>query len=308
MAFSADIKRRIISDNLHMQERTISQELEVRRSHLADLVSVLTEPYRAQRMTPDILREIGSDAVLAGGEVPALHREVRPDVKEGVAAALSHITSYDRAVVAELICSHAGMDGHPLTASAFLHLPEMSTRIAYARNAYTDEAYDAFSESLVAPTALFTDSYEEACREIVEGNCGYCILPWRDTNGDYHRATLSYLEVYHLMATSVVTVTDGEDVPMQFALIGRAPTTVPTIWEMVLIMPPDSTAEKVDLLSVAAHFNIEVVSLFASSEGRGIQCTLRGKGDATPILTWLCLFAPTYQLRGFYPCREEIES
>ncbi len=304
MAFSNDIKRRISLDNLHMQERAVSAELEMRRSHLADLADVMRTPYAGHPITADDLRAIGTDAFLAGGEAVTPHREVRDETRDGIVAVLAALTSYDRAVMAELFMRRFAADGFPLTRDVFFASHKTSHRIAYVRNAYTDEAYDAFSEMLTSSTALFTDSYEEACGEVAEGSAGYCILPWRDTSGLYHRATLGSLENHRLMVVATVSVTDGEDVPMQYALVGHMPLAVEDTWEMQVFLPPESVAELADVLAMTAHFGFSMIGVHMPTDGRGTLCTLRGRTDSTPLLVWLCLFAPTCQIRGFYSYTE----
>ncbi len=304
MAFSNDIKRRIILDNLRMQERIIAEELEVRRSHLSDLVAVLCAPYKGSAISVENLRTIGSDAVFTEHTEVGIHREVREDTKESIVSALGAVTAYDRAVIAELICTRFAHDGHPFTLSDFLVTETSNARIAYMRNAYTDEAYDVLSSALTDSTAFFTDSYEDACIEVAEGNAGYCILPWRDTSGAFLRATLTYLEAYHLIAISTVTVTDGEDIPMQYALVGQATTPVPALWEMVVALPNEWIAEGRTFFSALAHFGISVAGVHVS---RGVLYTLRASVPPARLLVWLNLFAPGYQIRGFYPDTEEFE-
>ncbi len=304
MAFSNEIKRRIAADNLRTQEREISSALEARRSHLSDVAALLLASCADRPLTGEALQSIGEDALLTSGEI-ALHREVREDTHVGLARAMTAMTIYDRITLAELLLSHLQRRGQPLTQESFLAPAPVSSRIAYVRNAYTDEAFDAFATTQTEVTSLFADSYEDACREVAEGEAGYCILPWRDTSGAYHRATLALMDVLDLTAVSVVTVTDGEDVPMQYALVGRAPCCVNGAWEMLLSLPREWYPRMSELVSSFSLLQLTLSGVHAEPYGNAIHCTLRGASAPIALLAWLHLFAPGFVIRGYYPQTEE---
>ncbi len=306
MAFSSDIKRRIIADNLHTQEKELSATLEARRSHLADLASVLLLPYADRPLTAENIRAIGEDALLTGGEI-GVHRVIREDVREDIITTMQTLLVYDRAVLATMIVRQLSLRGQVLTPDDFLPTTVSLPRVAYVRNAYTEEAFDAFSSAHTGATSLFTDSYEEACRSVASGEAGYCILPWRDTFGAYHRATLGMLEIFGLVAVSHVTVTDGEDVPMQYALVARTPVAVRTPWEMVLALP-DAWRTRMDELTVALpHLGVRLCGLLYEPDSTAVLCTIRGDGSPVALFVWLCLFVDMFDFRGYYPYTEENE-
>ncbi len=307
MAFSDEIKRKIIADNLRTQERGISASLEARRSHLSDLATLLLKPYRERPITLDDLHAMGEDAMLTSGEV-GIHREVREDVREGIVASMIAVLAYDRATLSTLLSTHLGQMGQPLSQSFFLSHTAPVPRIAYVRNAYTDEAFDAFSASVEDATSLFADHYEDACTELLEGAAGYAILPWRDTRGEYHRATLTLLEAHDLSVVSTVTVTDGEDIPMQYALVTGAPSPVKGAWEMLLALPAEWLARMAELTATLPLLDVCLAGTLYDAAGDRLYLTLRGRGDTTSLMIWLSMFAPAYHFMAYYPNIKELES
>ncbi len=306
MAFSNDIKRRIIADNLRTQDRVVTATLESRRSHLSDLAAVLLSSYSGQSLTAAEIRTMGADAFLTAGEI-GFHREMRMEIGEKISASMTNMLAYDRATLSVLIGTHCSRDGAPLTMAAFLPAVIPPARVAYVRNAYADEAFDAFSAISEMTTSLFTDGYEDACLAVAEGEAGYCILPWRDTIGAYHRATLALMDAYELTAVSTVMVTDGEDVPMQYALLARDALSVRGRWEMLLALPKEWLVRMAELTATLPHLDVTLTGITADAHTGAVLCTLRGEMPPVSLFTWLCLFAPQYKLRGFYPYVEEIE-
>ncbi len=303
MAFSEDIKRRIIADNLHLQEQAIARELEVRRSHLKDRASVLCARIKEQQLTLENIRMIGGDRMFSEPAVQSLHREVREENRVALSTFMSSILSYDNAVLAELVTSRLVEGSSDASLAALLPLTAPK-RIAYVRNAYTDEAYDVFASEIPDACALFCDSYEEACGETSSDVETFCILPLRDTQGTLHRATMSYLETHALMAVAVVTVTDGEDVPMQYALCGAAPIEYPTSWELLLSLSDFTSADLSAFVIAVGHFGMQLRGVQGELGGE-LLATLRGNGSPHMLLVWLELYAPQYRIKGLYSQTEE---
>ncbi len=299
MAFPIDVRRRIAQDNLHMQENDVSRCLEARRSHLSDLVAVLIADNGIS------LDTIGADSFFSDGQVGQLHKEVREENRRSLSAILGTLTAHDRAVIAELVVTHMERLGTPIAEASFFVPREVYDRIAYVRNAYTDEAFDAFSQEFDHPTALFCDSYEEACGEIANGSAGYCILPIRDTTGAYHRAAITYLLAHSLMAVSTITVYDGEDVPMQYALCAKAPLGHPNAWECIIAFPKEWGTRLPELSQATASLGLTLGGVLYDGTNREVILTVNGKDSPLSFLTWMRMFAPASRIIGYYLKEEQ---
>ncbi len=305
MAFPIEVRRQIAYDNLHMQEKDIAATLEARRSHLSDIVSILLSDETAPMGIVEMLRKVGTDAFFTERDEIQLHREVREENRTRLAASLGALSSYDHAVIAELTETYLSHEKNGVSPACFFAPRGVYDRIAYVKNAYTDEAYDAFAEELKSPTALYCDRYEEACAEVTNGAAGYCILPLRDTTGAYHRATLVYLMAHALMVVATVTVTDGEDVPMQYALCGTAPLDFPRTWECCISFSGEWQVRMGEICTCAEYFGFHLNGLQHDVDGREVLATICGEGNITPLLIWMHLFAPTCRIIGYYSKTEE---
>ena len=112
--------------------------------------------------------------------------------------------------------------GAELTLSDFLPISRaQSARVAYMKNPYADEAYEALCTSLPSPTAGYTDSYRAACEEVAAGEADFCILPYENASG-YLSTTDALIERYALCRTDSCRVfhAEGTDVT-HYALYGR---------------------------------------------------------------------------------------
>lgn len=113
-------------------------------------------------------------------------------------------------------------EGAELTLSDFLYLTSKKTaRIAYMKNPYADEAYEALSPALSSTTVSYTDSYRAACEDVATGDADFCILPYENAGGEIS-TTEALAERYALCRVQSCRVfhADGTDVT-HFALYGK---------------------------------------------------------------------------------------
>lgn len=78
------------------------------------------------------------------------------------------------------VCAMAEEAGQKLTASDFFDrdaLP-VNSKIAYVRNAFSDEAYEVFSRAVPNSSVVYPGSFVAVCEEVYYGRAGYCILPY----------------------------------------------------------------------------------------------------------------------------------
>ncbi len=306
MAFSLEIRRRIIDDNLHIQEREIAKELEARRSHLADVADVLMNTYvSGDTFVSDDLYRMKDDRIFSEENTFVLHRELREENRHTISNALQMIRFYDEAVLAEILVRRIRKRNETFSYRQLVSMETKTGKISYVRNAYTDEAWDIFSMSFDRASVVFAETYEEACAEVLNENANYCILPFRDTNGDYHKASLSMLDIHALSVADVVTVTDGEDAPMQFALCGKHPIQLPADYKLLLSLPDRWMIQMDEVTYVMSHFNMQITEFTTRHNSRDIIFTLHGTQDPTAFFVWLELFAAGYQIIGIYSDTEE---
>lgn len=60
--------------------------------------------------------------------------------------------------------------------------PAEDGRIIYQKSVFTDTAYLQFAKHLNAPRASYAQSFLEACENVYNGICRYCILPLENTS------------------------------------------------------------------------------------------------------------------------------
>ena len=78
------------------------------------------------------------------------------------------------------VCAAAEEAGRKLGASDFFDrdaLP-VNSKIAYVRNAFSDEAYEIFSRVVPNSSVVYPGSFVAVCEEVYYGRAGYCILPY----------------------------------------------------------------------------------------------------------------------------------
>ncbi len=288
-----------VQGNLHTLDRRIARQAEKYIPWLTEL-AVADSRRLSGRTEPvaDVLRELGR--TFAG---PVLHDEC---LFEQGAPLLSALGGVRAALIPSYIrplCAGAG-----LGVSDFLPLlPPGGGKIAYARNAYTDEAYEKFARLFADPRAFYTESFRASPEEVAGKEADFCILPYENATG--FLAGFAAMAKRHRLvcvATCRVLHADGADAT-HFALYGRAFRS-PDRWRRVCLryaFPYRGEA------AFAAHMaalgalggGVDRLQCEAEEEGGGTACTVTARlteTDLVPWLAYLAIFEEGYKIYGLY--------
>ena len=100
--------------------------------------------------------------------------------------------------------------------------PVEDGRIIYQKSVLTDTAYLQFAKLLNAPRASYAKSFLEACENVYNGICQYCILPLENNSEGRMINFTKLIDRFGLkiVMTSDVLINDGTD-SIRFALLQR---------------------------------------------------------------------------------------
>lgn len=184
-------------------------------------------------------------------------------------------------------------------------------KIAYVKNAFSDNAYLQFSAELIHPRAANFDSFSDVCEEVYNGICEFGILPiLHERDGKLFRF-YTLLEKYELRIVCACDVPcverDGITVT-RYALIRKMlpQTRDVSTTHMELLLPADSGA-LCDLLQAARTCGLEPIRLDTRAAADGEtdamthQITLTVRQNDLPLfLAFLSLCLPDCTVLGLY--------
>jgi hypothetical protein len=218
-----------------------------------------------------------------------------------------------RLALLRAVMDHA--DTEPISESS-VETAELSERaadkIAYVKNAFSDNAYLQFSAELTHPRAANFDSFSDVCEEVYNGICEFGILPiMHERDGKLFRF-YTLLEKYELRIVCACDVPcverDGVTVT-RYALIRKALPAVGTrnATHVELLLPADGD-ELCDLLLAAQACGLSPIRLDTRATGEGeIDSDLthqialtRHNGDLPLFLAFLSLCLPDCTVLGLY--------
>ena len=295
----------LASQNLATVEARISREQEKMLAWLAELggldgARLTVREGRAEPILRDLLREEGK---------PMLHA--------------THLSEHRTSLTLSLLCGREAIlpayinallsacrtGGAELTLRDFLSVADEKTaRIAYMKNPYADEAYEAFAPSLSSPTASYTDSYRAACEDVATGDADLCILPYENAGGQLP-TTEALAERYALCRVQSCRVfhADGTDVT-HFALYGKTFLALDADDACTLLYRFPYAKEE----SLARHFaamgafSVSATHLFAKrseDEETPMRAYITAsvpKKALIPFLTYLTVFVRDSVICGLY--------
>ena len=216
-------------------------------------------------------------------------------------------------VYAEALIRACRTGGAPLTLADFVSVRASgAARVAYMKNPYADEAYEAFASSLPSPTVSYTDSYRAACEEVAMAEADFCILPYENAGG-YLASTDALAERYGLLRTAGCRVfhADGTDVT-HFALYGRAFLACDAEAACTLLyrFPYGEEGSLARHFAAAAAFSVHATRVYAEKsedEAYPMRATVTAavpKKTLLPYLTYLTVFVRELVVCGLYKEKE----
>lgn len=296
-----------VFDNLTLLDNRISREFEKRLPQLAELAALMAEQWQSGGANDPLAF---FHRISSFWPSSALHTPHLPKNEENLQLSLSLLSVGDRADFISSFLSACAQHGSPLTAKMLLpHSEVPSQRIAYVRNAYTDEAYEVFSALLPDATLLSAENFREACEAVSEDDCGFCILPYENSGGvlRYFSELVSHY-AFCITAFCRVFHTDGTDAT-RFALLARSPY-LPVTEMQPRLRVSFSASDAIDLarhIATATMLGARVTAVESEPDTENkerltcrVEFHLSQDGCLTRILTYLHIFAANFCLRGLY--------
>ncbi|MBO5939152.1 MAG: hypothetical protein J6Q82_06605 [Clostridia bacterium] len=184
-------------------------------------------------------------------------------------------------------------------------------RIALVRNRYNEEAFAIFDPFVQGAKAEFLSSFSDACEEVFDNLCEFCILPIENTESGRLFGFYSMLDRYELKICATCTV-EHDDSPdtVRYALVGkRLPHRIPknTEWNLEYCVSAESAEFPYDIFRVAPIFEatpikIDSLPILYDDGAHRIYFTFRlPRAMAYAFDLYLSSEHPRYTAIGLYP-------
>ena len=99
---------------------------------------------------------------------------------------------------------------------------DISPRIAYLRNSFSDKAYNAFSKSFRFVTAVYFSGFEEPCEEVYYERCSHAMIPVYNSHDGILMSLYKLLLKYDLKIVSACNIGMGDESAMRYALTAKS--------------------------------------------------------------------------------------
>ena len=225
---------------------------------------------------------------------------------------LSTLSSYDKAVFAELLTEKIKARSITLAESDFLPVGNGNKKIVYVKNRLADEAYDVFADMISDTTVSYTDSLKSAAKAVADGECEYCLLPLEEKGGARLAVVASLLFTYDLKIAMVTPV---------FGYDGTADVKYALVASHFNIPTEETDDDRYLEIRIKAEHRLSLSGIFCASELLGVTLyrintvtfntddgeeayftvVFKGEsGDFTALLVFLTLFTKAYSAVGIY--------
>ena len=293
-------------DNIRQLTARQSANFELRLLEIREIAEKIAEQIRALTdgglTVRDALASISAEDIIpVGCYMP--HPSLLPENIYRVADHLSTLGRYDRVLLSDILSQIIGADA--LSEADFLPSAVAEESITYVKNAFSDEAFDVFSEELGSPSVYYARDLRSSAAAVSEGKCGYCLLPLEE-RGMRIPTVYALILNYDLKINSVIPVfgLDGS-ADMKYALLSRGftPSEADEGDDRYLELRLDGEASLGELLLAIEENRLSLyrVSTFNVGESSNLSVVIRDEGRAfTPVLVYLSLFAPDCDIVGIY--------
>ena len=181
-------------------------------------------------------------------------------------------------------------------------------KIAYMRNALSDEAYRAFADTVENASVVYPSSFSAVCEEVYYGRVGYCILPYESSEEGTLSGFMRLIAKHELCPVRTCSVRTDHGVT-RFALLGRAQYGSALsgkgrrILKLTVDRPEPYTFLR--LLSASGELGLTLRKTesapVAWSEGYATTLTLEiGERDVKAFLLYLALEVPECAYKAVY--------
>jgi len=220
------------------------------------------------------------------------------------------------------LCSHLANDPSlqkKLMATSPLQSDESAAsgshgRIALVRNRYNEEAFSLFEHSVQGARPEFFSSFSDACEEVFDNLCEYCILPVENTGDGRLFGFYSMIDRYELKICAVCELeTDNTPETIRYALVGKhSPRRLPknTDWNFECYISAEAEAFPYDIFRVAPIFEatpikIDSLPILYDDRAHRFYLTFRiPRHLAYAFDLYLSKEHPRYTAIGLYPILE----
>lgn len=187
-------------------------------------------------------------------------------------------------------------------------------RIALVRNRYNEEAFSVFESFVLGAKAEFFSSFSDACEEVFDNLCEFCILPIENIENGRLFGFYAMLDRYELKicATCTLEHEDSHD-SVRYALVGkRLPRRIPKNieWNMEFCLSAEAEDFPYDIFRVAPIFQatpikIDSLPILYDDGAHRIYFTFRiPRTMAYAFDLYLLSEHPRYTPIGLYPLFE----
>ena len=184
-------------------------------------------------------------------------------------------------------------------------------RIALVRNHYNEEAFSHFESSILGAKAEFFSSFSDACEEVFDNLCEFCILPIGNTADGRLFGFYSMLDRYELKICAACELeSDTSPDAIRYALIGKhLPRRIPqnAEWNFEFYLSAETEDFPYDIFRVAPIFEatpvkIDSLPILYDDKTNRIYLTFRlPKAMAYAFDLYLSQEHPRYTAIGLYP-------
>ena len=103
--------------------------------------------------------------------------DVMSENKERISLFLKTADFYDRAVFCTLLVEYLRNKKCFVSEKDFFDYQNFNETFVYVKNAFSDEAYDVFSQDFEDPRIRYAESFKEAIRLVTDDVVAFCLLP-----------------------------------------------------------------------------------------------------------------------------------
>ena len=243
---------------------------------------------------------------------PEIHGDCMVEHLSLIRSYLSSSGAVDGAVFASCFLDCLKSFGISVSEVDFLSTGRLSGRIAYLKNALSDEAFDVFSQDFEDPRVYYVSSFKEACAAVRDGVCEYCILPFEEKGGA-RLGSISSLIYHDDLKINSVTPVFGPDnsADVKYALLSKQ-FTVPNIQEgddryLEVLFEESDGKELSGILSAAGALSVSIFRInsisFETEDGTNPFVSIvfkSGASDFSVLLIYLTLYYGSYTAVGIY--------
>ena len=273
-------------------------------------VATRSEAFFAEGLSPYEALSVIADSLSFGSY--NLSELNSSDNSDSLTSSLRTLSMIDKAIFTSLYISELHKLGVRLPESEFLDEGNGKETFTYVRNAFSDEAYDVFSQDFADPRLKYSASFKECVSLIEAGEATYCLLPLEERGG-VRLPSIAELIFRNDLKINAVTPVFGPDgtADMKYALVSKH-FTIPKRNRLddrylELRLGAEQSFSLGELLFVLDYFSMSVYrvnTISFDSEGETdtyYSLVIRdGKDGFTPLLTYLSLFCEDFVPMGVY--------